>query len=272
MSKIHPTAVIDEEAQLADDVIVGAYTLIGPHVKIGAGSKIGTHCHIQGHTQIGINNIIYHGTAIGLAAQDFTFKNRDGQIKIGDNNVFRENCTVHLPVQPENVTTVGSDGYFMINAHIAHDCIVGDKVILVNNSAMGGYVKIGNGAYISHAVGIVQHCRIGENAIIGAVSKVAQDVPPCVLATGTTATAHGLNVIGMKRAGFTVEERKVLKEAFHILFLDRLSTTNAVIKIKNEILNGLTENSPEKNRLQKFVDFIEDAKKGIIGYSAEHAG
>lgn len=270
MPEIHPSAIVSSEAKLADDVSVGAFSVIEGSVTIGSGTRIGEHVTIKGNTHIGANNVIHKGTAIGEPAQDFTFDNWEGKIQIGDNNVFRENCTVHLPVGKSNITTIGSHGYFMVNAHVAHDCVVGDHVILVNNCALGGYVRVENNAYISHSVGVVQFCRIGAYAIIGAVSKVAQDVPPFVMATGTTAMAHGLNVVGMKRAGFSPEERKGIKEAFKILYLSKLTVKSALRKMETELIPRYQHDIKAVERIQQFIDFIRGAKKGIIGYSETH--
>ncbi|RME92700.1 MAG: acyl-ACP--UDP-N-acetylglucosamine O-acyltransferase [Candidatus Hydrogenedentota bacterium] len=270
MAKIHPTAIVSDNAKLADSVEVGPYAIIGDHVTIGPNTKVGEFVTIKGHTTIGAGNIFHKGTSIGEPAQDVNFDNWDGKIFIGDNNTFRENCTVHLPSRKENTTTIGSGGYFMVNAHVAHDCVVGNGVFFINNCCIGGYVQVGNGAYISAASNIVQWLRMGDLAILGADSKASQDIPPYVMATGTTAVAHGLNLIGMKRAGFSKEEISAIKEAFKLLYLSKLSVKNALKAIEEDLFSKYASHAAALEKLTYFVEFIRESKKGIISYSEKH--
>ena len=270
-TNIHPTALVSPEAKLGVDIEIGPYSIIGPSVQIGDKSHISSHVRITGNTQIGESNHFFHACIIGEEAQSLQFHDKDGQIIIGNNNVFRECFTIHRPSKNDGLTKVGNDCYFMAYTHIAHDCVVGNGVIIANSTALGGFVTVEEYVFISASVAIHQHCRLGKCSMIGGVSKVVQDVPPFIMTTGNPAKADTLNILGMRRIGITPAARMALKKAFKLVYLNQKSFTNGVNGIKAQLLTEM-EGEEESYRLVKdFTEFISSAnKRGVIGYSKKN--
>ncbi|MDH5717851.1 MAG: acyl-ACP--UDP-N-acetylglucosamine O-acyltransferase [Spirochaetia bacterium] len=264
MSKIHSTAIVDKKAEIADDVEIGPFSIIGPEVKIGKGCKIASHVEIKSNVEIQENNEFYHGCLIGEKPQDLTIKNSKPKIIIGSNNVFREFSTVHQPSVEGGATEIGNNNFIMGTAHIAHDVKIGNKVILVQGCALGGYVQIEDNVYIGGLSGIHQFCRVGTFAIVGGVSKVVKDVPPYIMADGQPGKAIGINKIGMKRAGIPSSESTLIRKAFKILYRSNISTSTALEKIKSDILLKLEKDSSAYKKIYHFIDFIEAGQRGII--------
>ena len=263
MPSVHPTAIIDSSAIIDDTVIIGPYAIIGSNVKIGANTNIGPYTHIVRDVEIGTNNIFHSSCCIGDEPQDLKHKGM-GKVIIGDNNIFREFVTIHLPTVVSGVTQVGSNCYFMANAHVAHDCIVSDNVILVNYVGLSGFSKIDKGAILSGYCGTHQFTRVGSYAMVGLHSKIAQDVPPYVMTSQLYAKAHAINVVGLRRAGFSLESRNVIKKAFKVLYHEGLSIPNALTKIENTLLVHYDHQSDEYQKLRYFVDFCRASKRGLI--------
>lgn len=222
--KIHPTAIVSKGAQLGKNVEVGPYSIIGDEVKIGEGTIIKSHVVIDGDTVIGKNNVIFPFASIGLAPQDFKFKGEKSKVVIGDNNKIREHVTIHLGTQDgAMVTTVGSNCLLMVGVHIAHDCVVGDHVVLANNATLAGHVEVGDHAVIGGLSAVHQFARIGKGAMIGGMSGVENDVIPYGLVMGERASLAGLNIVGMKRRNVAREDIHALRNFFKKVFSDKKS-------------------------------------------------
>lgn len=218
---IHPTAVIDPKAELDSSVEVGPYAVIDAGSKIDAGTVISSHAHISGKTTIGKNTTIGSFTCIGFPPQDLKYHDEETQLVIGDDNHIREFSSIHRGTPGgHGVTTIGNNNLFMAYSHIAHDCIVGDHVIMVNNATLGGHVEVGDRATIGGMSGIHQFVRIGEHAYIGGMSGISLDIPPYVIVAGirNELQIRSLNRIGLKRAGFSSEEIRNLNKAFMVIF------------------------------------------------------
>lgn len=269
MPKIHPSAIVENPANLADDVVVGPQAYIGPDVKIGSGCVIGVKATLVNKVTLGKNNRLFTGATIGEDGQDLHFNNPDAEIVIGDGNVFREQITVHQPSVKGNKTTIGNGCYFMADAHVAHDCHVGNNVIMVNKSGIAGHVEVGDNALISGLVMAHQFVRVGAFAVIGGVSKATRDILPFTLNNGNPALAFGLNLVGLKRGGFTPPERAAIKQAFQIFYLRDLSTSIAIETIASELVPSLPEGSPERGRIEYLSRWLSTTKRGFTFHSSK---
>ena len=220
--KIHPTAIINAGAQIGSGVEIGAFSIIGENVKIGEGTVIKSHVVIEGDTEIGKNNVIFPFAVIGVVPQDLKFRGEKSKLIIGDNNTIREHVTIHLGTQDgAMVTRVGSNCLFMVASHIAHDCIVGNHVILANNATLAGHVEVGDHSVIGGLSAVHQFVRIGRGAMIGGMSGVEHDVIPYGLVMGERAALAGLNIVGMKRRGIEREEIHALRNFFKKVFAEK---------------------------------------------------
>ncbi len=253
---IHDTAIIDSNAELAEDVKVGPYSIIGPGVKVGSGTVIGPHVHIKQDTIIGTNNIFEHGASIGGEPQDLSFKGQKTYVKIGNGNTFREFSTIHRATKEGEATTIGNGNYFMAYSHAGHDCVVGNHVIISNCTGLAGHVHVEDYAILSASVGIHQFGRIGTMAMVGALSRINQDILPYTLVEGNPATTRGLNSVGLRRRGVPPESRSALKKAYKILCRADMSIPKALHKITEEI-----EQIAEVKHL---VEFVRKSKRGVI--------
>ncbi len=255
---IHPTAVIYPGAELAADVEIGPYAVIGPHVKIGRGSSVGPHAVVEGWTEIGEENRIFQMASVGAIPQDLKYKGEETRLLIGDRNTIREFSTLHLgTVTGDGETTVGDDNLFMAYAHVAHDCHVGNGVVMANCATLAGHVCVEDYAIIGGLCAIHQFSRIGCHSMIGGGTMVGHDVPPYTIAATTDkrdAALRGLNLIGLKRRGVSEEAIAELKKAYRLLTSD-LRLKEAVERMKSELLP-----LPE---VVRFIGFIDSAQRGI---------
>lgn len=232
--QIHPTAIIDDGAEISASVKIGAYSIIEKDVKIGENTTIAPYVHIMGNTIIGENNKIYTGAVLGYDPQDKSYdSNRNTGIKIGDNNTIREHVTIHLSTKDNSYTKIGNNCYLMVGSHVAHDCVLEDNVTIVNAGLLAGHVVIEKNAFLSGGVGVHQYCRIGAYAMIGVNEKIAQDVVPFTLINDFPARAVGINVVGLRRAGFSTEQRKNLKLAYKIIFREKLPTSKIIERLED---------------------------------------
>lgn len=219
MAKVHPTAVVDAAAELADDVEIGPYCIIGPHVKLASGVRLIAHSLIDGRTSIGPQTVVFPYATLGLAPQHLNYKGEPTTLSIGARTVVREHVTMHLgTVQGGGATIVGDNCFVMVGAHIAHDCKLENNVMLTNGVALGGHVTIGEFAIIGGQCGVQQHVRIGRHAMIGGKTGVDRDIIPYGSAQGNRARLTGLNLIGLKRRGFSRDDIQKLRSAFGLLF------------------------------------------------------
>lgn len=220
MVKIHPLAIVDEKAQLDTDVEIGPYCTVGPNVKIGAGTKLVSHVVIDGYTTLGKRNTIYPFATLGLLAQHKRSNAPDAVLEIGDDNLFREHTTAHVGSEVDNkITKIGSRNWFLVGAHIAHDCVVGNDVIMSNNATLAGHVHVGDKAIIGGLSAVLQFTRIGTGAMIGGMCGVHRDVIPYgIVMGGSRSGLDGLNLIGLQRAGFEKQTIFELQKAYKDLF------------------------------------------------------
>lgn len=234
MSKIHPTAIIENGAVLGDDVEVGAYAYIGGSVKIGKGTIIAHHATVDGNTVIGEYNQIFPYAYIGGKTHDLKYRGGNPGLIIGDRNVFREYTTAHLATRDGEYTVIGNDNNILAYSHIAHDCIVGNKIVMSSHAALGGHVVLEDYVVIGWGSGAHQFCRIGEYAMLSASSKLVKDLPPFLMADGSPAEVCAINKINMQRNGFSSEEIDIAYSAFKLIYKRRLSRTNAVEELSRK--------------------------------------
>lgn len=253
---IHPTAIIHKNARISSDVKVGPYTIINDETEIGQGTEIGSHVLIDSGTIIGENCKIHHGAVLGTLPQDLKFGGEKTLLTIGDNTVIREYATLNRGTKYREKTVVGNDCFIMIYAHVAHDCLLGDHVILANSANLAGHVEIGDYAIIGGVVPVHQFVKIGAHSIVGGGFRVQKDICPFALVGGYPLKTMGLNIIGLKRRGFPEKTIGILKQTFKLLFRSELNTSQAVKRIKSEL-----EIIPE---VQTILDFIAKSERGII--------
>lgn len=254
---IHPTAVIDPGARIADDVQVGPYCVIGPEVSIAEGNVLQSSVVLAGKTTIGRNNLFCHHVVIGTPAQIQKDLGPEVGVVIGDHNVFREAATVNAgTLHGGGPTRIGNSCYLMIGAHVAHDCIVSDRVELINNVLLGGHVKVEEGAILSGAVGVHHFVSIGKLAFIGGMSRIVQDAPPFMLLEGNPSRVRGVNVVGLRRAGFDEARINALKWAHRILYRSKLSRSKAVEKLRRDLM------TPDVEYLVEFLQTTTGGKQG----------
>jgi UDP-N-acetylglucosamine acyltransferase len=262
---LHPTAIIDPRARLGEGVQVGAFSIVGPEVALGDGVELGHHVVIEGSVTIGAHAKIGHGSVIGGRPQDLKFKDgTPSAVRIGARTILREYVTVHRATTPGAVTEIGSDCLLMSASHVAHDCRLGDGVIIINVAGVAGHCDIGDRATIGGLAGLHPFTRVGTHAYIGGLAKVVSDVPPFVLADGVPATARGINVIGLRRAGMPPAERRALQAAFRLLYRSGLGPGRALERIRSEL--------PASAAVATLVQFIAGSKRGIVGASRREEG
>jgi UDP-N-acetylglucosamine acyltransferase len=221
VTTLHPTAVVSGDARVAEDVEVGPYSVVGPHVILGARTKIGSHVVIEGHTEIGADCAVHSFAALGDAPQHAGHRGEPTRLVIGDRNLIREHVTMHCgTAMGRGVTSVGSDGFFMVGVHVGHDCIVGDHVIMANTATLGGHVMLGDFVIMGGLSAAHQNTRIGRHAFVGGMAGVNHDVIPFGNVWGNHAHLEGLNLVGLKRRGFSREAINILRAAYRMLFAE----------------------------------------------------
>jgi UDP-N-acetylglucosamine acyltransferase len=257
VSNIDPRAIVSPKAELAADVTVGAYSVIGDDVKIGAGTWIGPHAVINGPSTLGAGNRIFQFASIGDAPQDLKYKGEPTRLEIGDRNVFREFTTMNRgTVTGGGITVIGSDNLFMAYTHVAHDCHVGNKCVMANYATLGGHVHLGDWVIMGGYSGIHQFTKVGPHAFLGNNAAVTRDVPPYVMAVGSPAVPHSINSEGLKRRGFSEAQIRNLKNAYRVLYRSDLKLADAVAELKSRV-----ETQPE---LKIFVDFIGESTRSLV--------
>ena len=233
MSLIHPLAIVDPSAKLADDVEVGPWSLIGPDVSIGAGTVIGPHVVVRGPTTIGKHNRIFQFASVGEECQDKKYKGEPTQLIIGDHNVIREGCTLHRgTVQDQGITRIGSHNLLMAYVHVAHDCVLGDNIIMANNATIAGHVHVGDGAILGGYTTVHQFCHLGAWSMSAANSAVFKDIPAFVMVGGNPASAHGMNFEGMRRRGYSPELVVALRKAYKTVYRQGLTLQEALVLLE----------------------------------------
>ncbi len=256
MSNIHPSAVIAESAKLADNVKIGPFCIVGPNVSIGEGSELIGQCCVTGYTTLGKNNIIHQNATIGGNPQDLDFENKETYLEIGDNNCFREGVTINPGTDEGTKTIVGSNNYFMINSHVAHNCEIGNNVILVNGALIAGHIHIDDNVIISGNAAIHQFCRVGKLAMLSGNSSITMDLPPYIIASERNKVS-AINLIGMRRNGSKRDAIRAMKNVFKIFYRSELTTEQAINEIEKEY--------SEFEEVQNFLKFVKiKTKRGIL--------
>ncbi len=255
---ISPLAQVDPRAILGEDVSIGPFCVIGPDAKIGNGTRLANNVSVLGHTSIGEHNILFPNVVIGAEPQDVSYKGEPTRVEIGDHNQFREGVTVNRATTKENrLTRIGNHNYFMANSHVAHDCQVGDHVILANGTLLGGHTHVHNRAILSGNVGVHHWVTVGANSFIGGLSRIVHDVPPFMLVEGHPSVVRCPNIVGLKRQGFTADEIASLLETHRLFYRARMGLEHA-----REILTSHNHLNPHVEHL---LNFIEAQRKGSHG-------
>jgi len=253
--KIHPTAIIEKGAQLANDVEIGPYSVIGAQVKIDEGTVVSPHVVINGDTSIGKDNRIYQFSSIGEENQDKKYQGEATKTVIGDNNVIRECATIHRgTIQDHGITQIGNDNLIMAYVHIAHDCNIHNHCILANNATLAGHVELEDFVILGGFTGIHQFCKLGAHAFTSISTYIIKDVPPFIMTDGRPAIPRGLNSEGLKRRGFDLEDIKNIKSAYRLIYRKKLRLQDALEQMKQI----------DSHSVKQMVTFIESSERGII--------
>lgn len=258
MINIHKTTIIHKGAQIADDVKIGPFCNIENDVIIKSGTVIHSHVSILEGSIIGENNIIHSGSVIGGNPQDLKFHGEKTKLIIGDNNVIREYCTLNKGTDFSDKTVIGSNCLLMAYVHVAHDCVVEDKVILANGVQLGGHSEIGYHATVGGVTPVHQFCKVGMHAFIGGGRVVLQDVPPYILATGEPVQYSGINSVGLRRRNFNQDTRTLIKKVYSLIYRSKLNTMQAINEIKERF------NDKKSIEINNIIEFIENSERGII--------
>ncbi len=253
---IHPTAIIGQDVEISESANIGPFCVIGDHVRIGDNTKLNASIQIDSHTTIGKNNTVYPFCCIGFPPQDVKYHGEPTETIMGDNNIIRENSTIHRgTITGRGKTVLGSGNFLMASSHVAHDCQVGNNNTFVNAATLGGHVTVENHVYIGAYSGVHQFCRIGDHAFIGGYSVITQDALPYVKTVGNRARTYDINTVGLERKGFRPEAITALKKAYRILLRRKLQLADALSEMRKEF--------PNIDEVKYFADFIERSERGI---------
>jgi len=258
MSEFHPTVIIGKDVRIGKNVKIHPYCVIDGEIEIADECEIGPFVRITGWVKIGKGTVIYPFAAIGEPPQDYSFDGQKGLIEIGEECIIREGVTIHTPVNGVGgeKTIVGNKCFLMANSHVAHNCKLGNNVILANGCLLAGYVEVEDFAFLSGNVTVHQHCRIGEYSMTSGLSKIPQDIPPYSLVEGSPAEFRGINVVGLKRRGFSEEDRKIIKQAYKILYDKSRPRSESLAIIEKEYSSN--------KYVAHIVDFVKKSKRGIL--------
>lgn len=260
MAQIHPTAIVDPGAELAESVSIGPYAVVGAGVRIGEGTRIGAHCTLEGPMTLGRDNVVHPHAALGCTPQDMKYKGEPTELVVGDRNTVFQFCTFSRgTAQDAGVTRVGDDNWIMAYVHIAHDVQVGSRCILANNATLAGHVHVGDWVIVGGLTGIHQFCKIGAHAMTGFQSHVSQDVPPFMMVSGNPLGVHGFNVEGLRRRGFSRERIGLVKQMHRLLYRDGLTLDAAKAQI--DALRGTVDGGDAD--IAMLLDFLAVSTRGI---------
>ena len=256
MSNIHTTSIIDKKSKIGNNVVIGPYSIVEKDVIIGDNNIIHPYVHIKSGTTIGNNNKIFQGSVLGEEPQDLKYADEKTTLIIGNNNTIRENCTLNRGTDYSNTTIIKNNCLLMAYVHVAHDCIIDDKVILANGVQLGGHSEIGYHATVGGMTPVHQFCKVGQHAFVGGGRVVLQDVPPYILATGEPLQYAGINSVGLRRRDFSQNTRSNIKLAYKLIFKSNLNTKNALEAIKDKM-----EITVE---IKNIIQFVKDSDRGLI--------
>ena len=262
MPTIHPTAIISAEACLAEDVAVGPFTIIDGPVTIGAGSRIGPHCHLIGPLTLGCHNTVHAGCVLGEAPQHLGYKGEPTPLTIGDHNIFREHVTIHRGMPNTHSTSIGDHNFLMVGSHIAHDVSLGNHCIFANCAVVGGHAEIQDRVLLSGNSAVHQHCRVGTLALVGGTTAISMDLPPFWIVQGEINVVKGVNILGMRRAGYSSDEISAVRRAYRLLYRSGLMISEAV--------DQMEQTERQSQAVQLIVAFIRESKRGICMAKREH--
>ena len=254
-SNIHPTAIIDPKAQIGAGIVIGPYCVIGENVIIGDGCRLQNHVTISGPSIIGKNNVFFSYASVGQQTQDLKYAGEPTCLEVGDDNTFREFCTVNRGTLIGTKTIIGSHNNFLAYTHIAHDCIVGNHCIFSNNGTLAGHVTVEDHVVLGGFTAVHQFCRIGRHAITGGCSKVVQDVVPFTIADGNPARARGVNVVGLQRNGYSDEHIRAMRLAYKTLYRSKLNVSQALAALREGEIT---------TEMAHVVAFVESSQRGIV--------
>jgi UDP-N-acetylglucosamine acyltransferase len=252
---IHPTAIVERGAELGEGSSVEAYAYLGKFVSIGPETVVRHHATIDGKTSMGSGNVVHPYAYVGAPTHDLKYKGGEPGLRIGNGNVFREYCTVHVATQADGTTIIGTGNVFLAYAHVAHDCVVGNGIIMSSQAALGGHVVVHDFTNIGWSSGIHQFCRVGKYAMVAAMGKVTQDVPPYMLAEGNPVRSRFPNFVNLQRHNFSEEDISRVKKIFKIFYSSGLNKAQAIEKMKTEEM--------ENDICKEFLDFIDHSARGI---------
>jgi len=256
MAQIHSTAIVDAKAEIAENVEIGPFCMVGPNVKIGSGTKLLKYCNIEGYTEIGENNTLFPFVSLGTAPQDFAYQEYESYLKIGNGNIFKAGFTANPGTGEYAETVIGNNCLFMAHSHVGHNCKVGNDIIIANCSALSGYTEVGDFTVISGLVGTHQFLRIGRHVMISGGSVFSMDIPPYAIAEGRNGAIKTANYIGLKRRGIPKKTIYAIKAMYKIFFKSGLNVSNALKQIEDEV-----EMLPE---VKEFIDFVRSSKRGVL--------
>lgn len=253
--KIHPTAIVSSKAELGADVEIGPYAIIEEDTQIADRCRLMAHVTIRSGTSLGCDSTVYEGAVLGGFPQHASPQSESGTVVIGERNVFREHTTVHRAMHQDGITSIGDDCFLMVGAHVAHDCRVGNRVILTNGVMLGGHVEVGDRACLGGNAAVHQFCRIGRLSMVGGCTKVVQDIPPFVLTDGATALVVGLNSVGLRRAGFDRQEVLDLKAAYRVIYRQGTTFRETIAALEEQFTQGVAT---------EFAEFFQGGQRGFV--------
>ena len=256
MPVIHPSAIVEKTARIADDVEIGPFSYVGPDVEIGAGSKLMAHCYIAGHTTMGKGNVVYPFTALGTEPEDHSYDKSISYLRIGDGNIFRESVTVNIGTGADAETVIGNNCFIMANAHIAHNCVLGNKITMVDYAGLAGHCHVYDGCLLSGHTGMHQFCRIGRFSVLSGGSQVSLDIPPFMIADGRNGAIRGINIVGLTRNNFPAETIHTIKNIYKVFFRSGLNTKNAIEEMRKTL--------PAIPEVDEFIKFVEASHRGVL--------
>lgn len=255
-TEIHPTALVDKKAQLGKGVVIGPYAVVGPKAVLGDQVRIGAHVMVEGRTTIGARTVVHPFAALGTMPQDLKFRGEDGELVIGEENSIRQYVNMAIGTEGGGQkTVVGRRNLLMVNVHVAHDCLIGDNIVMANNVTLAGHVHVATRAFIGGLVAVHQFCKIGELTMTAGGSMVTQDVPPYCMVQGDRARVNGLNIVGLRRAGCTADVVRDIKSMYRLVYNENMTLDDAVAKIVAEI--------PDGKEKTLFLNFLRASERGI---------
>ncbi len=259
MSGIHPTAIIDPKAELASDVTIGPYAVVGPQVRLGSGVELRPHALVMGHTEIGPETVIYSFASVGEIPQDQKYRGESTRLVIGARNTIREHATIHPGTEVAGgLTTIGDDNLIMIGVHVAHDCHIGSHVIMTNETLLAGHVRVEDHAYLAARCAILQFLRVGESAMLSAMSGLVQDAAPFLKLQGYPARVIGVNRVNMERRGFSGDRIEAVELAYRIIFRSNLSPVEAFAAVREQL--------PDSRDAEHMIAFLEKSERGFARF------